>query len=106
MATITAVLLNTPGAPEATATTFDGYPLAQKGKGGKALKVALLSSVFGDIFSTILVIAVAAAIASYALKMGPAEINIRPHPRTYFDCGLGERVISERSYLRLHGSSI
>ncbi|EGB14175.1 protein of unknown function DUF112 transmembrane [Pseudodesulfovibrio mercurii] len=71
---ITAILLNTPGAPEATATTFDGYPLAQSGKAGKALKVSLLSSVIGDLFSTCLVIAIASPIASIALKMGPAEI--------------------------------
>lgn len=72
---ITAILLNTPGAPEATATTFDGYPLAKQGKGLKAMKVALMSSVIGDIFSTILVIAVAASIASAALHMGPTEVT-------------------------------
>ena len=34
---ITAILFNTPGTPESVATTFDGYPLAQKGQAGKAL---------------------------------------------------------------------
>ena len=29
---ITAILINTPGTPNAAATTFDGYPMAQKGK--------------------------------------------------------------------------
>ena len=71
---ISAILLNTPGAPEAAATCFDGYPLAKQGKGLKAMKVALISSVFGDFFSTCLVILLAGSVAKYALKMGPAEL--------------------------------
>ncbi|WP_273525366.1 tripartite tricarboxylate transporter permease [Mailhella massiliensis] len=71
---LSAILLNTPGAPEAAATTFDGYPLARKGKGMKAIKMSLVASVFGDVFSTLLLIAVAAPIASLALKMGPSEM--------------------------------
>jgi len=71
---IAAVLLNTPGAPEAAATCFDGYPLAKQGKGIKAIKVALYSSVFGDGFSTLLVIFVAAPVASVALRLGPPEV--------------------------------
>lgn len=35
---IAAILLNTPGTPEATVATLDGYPLAKKGKGEKAMK--------------------------------------------------------------------
>ena len=31
---ITAVLLNTPGAPPAVCTAMDGYPLAKQGKAG------------------------------------------------------------------------
>ncbi len=70
---ISAVLINTPGAAEAAATTFDGYPLAQKGRSMLALKIALCSSVFGDVFSTALLILVAGAIAQFALKLGPVE---------------------------------
>ena len=71
---LSAILLNTPGAAEAAATTFDGYPLARQGKGMKAIKMSLIASVFGDIFSTLLLIAVAAPIAGLALKMGPSEM--------------------------------
>ncbi len=71
---ISAILLNTPGTPEAAATCFDGHPLAKKGKGEKALKMALYASVFGDTFSDIILILVAAPIAVVALKMGPPEI--------------------------------
>ncbi len=71
---LSAILLNTPGAAEAAATTFDGYPLARQGKGMKAIKMSLVASVFGDVFSTLLLIAVAAPIAGLALKMGPSEM--------------------------------
>ena len=72
---ITAILLNTPGLPEATTTAFDGYPLARQGKGLKAMKMALYSSVFGDTFSDIVLFTVAAPLAILALKMGPAEMT-------------------------------
>ena len=71
---ISAVLLRTPGTPEAAATAWDGYPLTRQGKGEKALRMALYSSVAGDFVSTIILILVAAPLAKVALYMGPAEI--------------------------------
>ena len=71
---VSAVLLRTPGTPEAAATSWDGYPLTQQGKGEKALRMALYSSVAGDFISTIVLIAIAAPLAAIALFMGPAEI--------------------------------
>lgn len=71
---IAAVLLNTPGSPEAASTAFDGYPLAKKGKGLKALKMALYASVTGDTFSDLVLFTVAAPLAIVALKMGPPEM--------------------------------
>lgn len=71
---ISAILLNTPGSNESVATTFDGYPLTLQGKAMKAIRMSLFASVFGDIFSTLLIILVAAPIASFALDMGPSEI--------------------------------
>ncbi|WP_172292061.1 tripartite tricarboxylate transporter permease [Pseudoruegeria sp. HB172150] len=71
---VAAILLNTPGSPEAAATAMDGYPLAQKGKGLKAMKMALYSSVFGDSVSDIVLFCVAAPVAVISLKMGPPEM--------------------------------
>ena len=71
---ISAILLNTPGSPESTSTAFDGYPLVKKGKGMKALKMALYSSVTGDIFSDLVLFTVAAPLALVALHMGPPEM--------------------------------
>ena len=53
---ITAILINTPGTSAAAATTFDGYPLAQKGEAGRALGIAVVSSTIGGIFSVIVLI--------------------------------------------------
>ncbi|MDE0751010.1 MAG: tripartite tricarboxylate transporter permease, partial [Planktomarina sp.] len=68
---IPAVLINTPGTPDAAATALDGYPLTQKGQPLKATKMALFSSVTGDVFSDIVLITISAPLAIIALKMGP-----------------------------------
>ena len=66
--------MNTPGTPDAAATALDGYPLAKAGKPLKATKMALFSSVTGDLFSDIVLITVSAPLAILALRMGPVEI--------------------------------
>ncbi len=71
---IPAVLLNTPGTPEAAVTAMDGHPLARQGKPLKAMKMALYSSVTGDTFSDIVLITVAAPLAYVALQLGPTEM--------------------------------
>lgn len=53
---ISAITLNTPGTNSAIATTFDGYPLAKKGKVKKALDTSLFASVFGGLFSAVLLL--------------------------------------------------
>ncbi|MCK5249284.1 MAG: tripartite tricarboxylate transporter permease, partial [Spirochaetaceae bacterium] len=70
---ISAVLINTPGAPAAAVTCLDGYPLAQQGKAGKALKASIYGSVIGEFISDIVLITLAAQIARIALKFGPHE---------------------------------
>ena len=70
---IPAILINAPGDPANVATARDGYPLAQKGKPVKAMRMALYSSVFGDCCSDIVLILLAAPFALVALKLGPAE---------------------------------
>ncbi|WP_109564199.1 tripartite tricarboxylate transporter permease [Jannaschia seohaensis] len=73
---VTAILVKTPGTPAAAATVLDGYPMAQQGKGEKACKMALYSSVFGDSFSDIVLIFGASFLAAIALKFGPAEYTL------------------------------
>src|ERR1700733_8329111 len=43
-ASITAILLNTPGAPESYPTTLDGFPMAQRGEAGRGLAISAAST--------------------------------------------------------------
>jgi putative tricarboxylic transport membrane protein len=70
----TAILINTPGEPNAAATALDGYPLAKSGKAEKALKVALYASVVGDVLGTLVLVVVAEPLARLALRIGPVEL--------------------------------
>lgn len=70
---IPAILLNSPGTPEAAATALDGHPMAKRGEARRALKFAIFSSVTGDTISDILLIVFVAPFAAIALQFGPLE---------------------------------
>mgnify|MGYP002083597703 CR=1 FL=1 len=70
---ITAILVNTPGDPSASATAFDGYPLARQGKAGLALGISAISSAIGGIFSVVVLIIAAPLLANFAYSFGPPE---------------------------------
>ena len=70
---ISAVTLNTPGTNSAIATTFDGYPLARKGKVKKALDVSLFASTFGGLFSALLLLLCAQLITKAVSKFTSVE---------------------------------
>ncbi len=70
---ITAILINAPGAPPAVATALDGYPMAKRGEAGRALGIATFSSVTGGVLSLLVFIVAAPALAAVALKFRPPE---------------------------------
>src|SRR5215207_6331196 len=70
---ITSVLFNIPGEPWSVATTFDGHPMAQKGRAGEALTAAFTSSFVGALFAVIVITLVAPLVARFALQFGLAE---------------------------------
>nr|MBA2412529.1 tripartite tricarboxylate transporter permease [Burkholderiaceae bacterium] len=70
---ITAILINTPGDPSASATAFDGYPLAKRGEAGRALGMSAVASAIGGIFSVIVLIIFAPVLARLAYQFGPPE---------------------------------
>lgn len=70
---ITAILFNTPGTPEACATSFDGYPMAQQGKAGRALGLAMSGSAIGSIFSVFCMLLISPLLSEVALKIQSAE---------------------------------
>jgi putative tricarboxylic transport membrane protein len=70
---ITSILFNIPGEPWSVATTFDGYPLAQKGRAGEAMTAAFTSSFVGALVAVIMITFLAPLVAKFALRFGPAE---------------------------------
>ncbi|MBB3184616.1 putative tricarboxylic transport membrane protein [Halomonas fontilapidosi] len=73
---VTAILLRTPGTDASIATALDGYPLAEAGRGGEALGMATLGSLFGGLFSVIVLIAIAPPLSTVALAFGPQEYTV------------------------------
>jgi len=71
---ITSILFNIPGEPWSVATTFDGHPMARKGKADEALTAAFTSSFVGALVAVIVITFLAPAVARFALKFGPAEL--------------------------------
>lgn len=70
---VPAVLLRTPGVPSSLVTTFDGYPLTQKGEAQTGLSAALLGSFGGGIISVLILIFLAPVLAHVAASFGPPE---------------------------------
>src|SRR6187455_3793022 len=70
---ITSILFNIPGEPWSVATTFDGYPLAQKGRAGAALTAAFTSSFIGALIAVIMITFLSPLVARFALQFGPPE---------------------------------
>jgi putative tricarboxylic transport membrane protein len=70
---ITAILINAPGAPPAAATALDGYPMAKRGEAGRALGLATFASVSGGILSLFVFLLAAPAFAEIALRFRPPE---------------------------------
>ena len=70
---ITAILINAPGAPPAVATALDGYQMAKKGEPGRALGLAAVSSVIGGMISIVIFLFATPLLAELALKFGPIE---------------------------------
>lgn len=68
-----AILLRIPGTASAVVTTFDGYPMAQKGLAGQALGISTVSSVIGGLISGLALLTLAPILAEQALRFGPAE---------------------------------
>ena len=62
------ILLNAPGVPGTVATSFDGYPMAQQGKAGKALAIAAYSSFAGGTLASIYLLFLAPSLSKVSLS--------------------------------------
>ncbi len=76
---VPAILMRTPGVPSSLVTSFDGFPLTQKGEAQTALSAALLGSFGGGLISVIILVLLAPMLAHVAASFGPPE---------YFGAGL------------------
>ena len=70
---ITSILFNIPGEAWSVATTFDGYPMAQRGKAGEALTSAFTGSFIGALVGVVMITFLAPLVAKFALRFGPPE---------------------------------
>lgn len=70
---IPAILLNIPGTPSSITTTFDGYPMTRKGKGVQALKIGIVSSLFGGLISALILAIFAPVLADWAIRFSYIE---------------------------------
>lgn len=67
------ILVNAPGVAGTVATSFDGYPLAQQGKAGKALAIAAIASFAGGTIAAVLLMGAAPALAQVSLSFQSAD---------------------------------
>ena len=70
---ITAALIGIPGTPSAITTTFDGYPMVQKGQPGRAVWLGIWSSFLGGLLGGVFLIGATGPLAAIALEFGPWE---------------------------------
>lgn len=70
---VPAILLGIPGTPSSITTTFDGYPMAKRGEGEKALRIGIVSSFVGGIISLAILWLFAPTLADFAIKFSYVE---------------------------------
>lgn len=71
---VSAILLKIPGAPANIATALDGYSMARRGEGAKALQVSFLASGVGGVIGVLLLIFLTPLLAQWALAFGPSHL--------------------------------
>lgn len=69
-----AILVNTPGTAVNALTTYDGYPLTQRGEGRRAVSLAYSASFVGAIISILCLILLSPLLARVAPMFGSREI--------------------------------
>ena len=68
---VSAILLRIPGTPSNVMTTFDGFPMAQRGEAGSALGLGVVASTFGALFAWVALVTLTAPLADLAIRLTP-----------------------------------
>jgi len=71
---IPAILLRIPGTPGSVVTSWDGYPLAQRGDAGAAIQLAAVSSAVGGMIGATTLAVLGPSLAAVTLSFGPPEM--------------------------------
>lgn len=72
--TFPSVLLGVPGTSGSQATIMDGYPMARRGEGNRALGAAFASSMFGGVLGAITLLLALMMIRPLVLRLGSPEL--------------------------------
>ncbi len=91
---VSAILIGIPGTPSAAATVLDGHPMALKGEASVALGAAVISAVFGGLFSLAVMVLLLEQVAAFAIKFGPVEIFALVLFGLSTICGLAEKSMA------------
>lgn len=70
---ISATLLRMPGTPSSVMTTFDGFPMAQRGEAERALGLSIGASVIGGLIAGFFLVVLAVPVSRWATTFGPWE---------------------------------
>jgi putative tricarboxylic transport membrane protein len=70
---VPAILLRTPGVPASIVTSFDGFPLTERGEAQTALSAALVGSLAGGLISIVILVILAPVLSHVAASFGPPE---------------------------------
>jgi len=70
---ISATLLRMPGTPASVMTTFDGYPMAQSGRPGRALGLGITASFVGGMVAWVVLLTITKPLSILATRFGPFE---------------------------------
>jgi putative tricarboxylic transport membrane protein len=73
---VPSILLGVPGSASSVATTFDGYPMTQRGEHNEALGLALSASTWANLFAYGIVLLFLSPLAALTIKIGPSELFI------------------------------
>jgi TctA family transporter len=71
---ISAIVLGAPGHAASAATALDGYPMTQRGEGGRALGAAYMSALMGGLFGAVLMAVALPVMRPVILFIGSPEL--------------------------------
>ncbi|WP_412520033.1 tripartite tricarboxylate transporter permease [Actinomadura madurae] len=70
---VSSILLRTPGGPGTIASCWDGYPMAKRGEGARALGISTLASMLGGLIGAVILAGLAYPLTQGAMELQPPE---------------------------------